>query len=67
MGSINKIFNVKLQNVSSAGSVNMGDAINIRSNDNSKSLGGSSPIGDFVRNIDAEGNLSIDPDIVDQL
>ncbi|MDR6226835.1 hypothetical protein JOE21_002845 [Desmospora profundinema] len=45
----------------------MGDAINIRSNDNSKSLGGSSPIGDFVRNIDAEGNLSIDPDIVDQL
>lgn len=66
MGTINNIFNIKINSVASAASVNFGNTINIGAESNSKSLGGSAPVGDFTRNIDMERNLYIDPDIKDQ-
>lgn len=66
MATINNIFNLKIHSVSSAGSVNFGNTINIGAESNVKSLGGSAPIGDFTRNIDLERNQNIDPDLFDQ-
>jgi len=66
MGTINNIFNIKINNVSSAASVNFGNTINIGAEALTKSLGGSSPVGDFSRNLDFERNVYIDPDLVDQ-
>ncbi|MDQ0418927.1 spore germination protein PF [Croceifilum oryzae] len=66
MPTINNIFNIKINSVSSAASVNFGNTINIGAESNSKSLGGSSPVGDFTRNFDCENNVYIDPDIIDQ-
>lgn len=65
MGTINNIFNVKVNSVSSASSVNFGSTINIGAEALTKSLGGSSPIGDFPRNIDLERNVYLDPDFFD--
>lgn len=66
MGTINNILNIKINVVSDAASVNFGNNINIGAESNSKSLGGSAPIGDFSRNLDRENNLYIDPDLKDQ-
>lgn len=66
MSSINNIFNIKIHSVSSASSVNFGNTIHIGPSSDSKSLGGSIPIGDFARNIDFERNVYLDPDIFDQ-
>jgi spore germination protein PF len=65
MGTINNIFNLKINNVSSAASVNFGNTINIGAESISKSVGGSSPIGDFSRNLDLERNVYLDPDVID--
>jgi spore germination protein PF len=65
MGTINNIFNIKINNISSAASVNFGSTINIGAESFTKSLGGSSPIGDFTRNLDFERNVYIDPDVID--
>ncbi|MFC7442467.1 spore germination protein [Laceyella putida] len=65
MGTINNIFNVKVNSVSSASSVNFGSTINIGAEALTKSLGGSAPIGDFPRNIDVERNVYLDPDFFD--
>ncbi|MBA4543405.1 MULTISPECIES: spore germination protein [Thermoactinomyces] len=65
MGTINNIFNIKINSISSAASVNFGNTINIGAESFTKSLGGSSPIGDFSRNLDFERNVYLDPDIVD--
>lgn len=66
MSTINNIFNIKINSVSDAASVNFGNTINIGQEALSKSLGGSTPIGDFARNVDFERNVYIDPDLVDQ-
>lgn len=66
MGTINNIFNIKINNVSNSGSVNFGNTINVGNDSLTKSLGGSSPIGDFPRNLDFERNVYIDPDQFDQ-
>ncbi|SFI57590.1 spore germination protein [Thermoflavimicrobium dichotomicum] len=66
MGTINNIFSVKINSVASSASVNFGNTLNIGAESVTKSLGGSSPIGDFARNIDLERNVYIDPDVIDQ-
>ncbi|MBD1373801.1 spore germination protein [Hazenella sp. IB182357] len=66
MGTINNIFNVRINSVSAAASVNFGNTINIGAESINKSVGGSSPIGDFARNADFERNVYIDPDLADQ-
>jgi len=66
VGTINNIFNIKINNVSNSGSVNFGNTINVGNDSLTKSLGGSSPIGDFPRNLDFERNVYIDPDQFDQ-
>lgn len=66
MGTINNIFNIKINNVSNSGSVNFGNTINVGNDSLTKSLGGSSPIGDFPKNLDFERNVYIDPDQFDQ-
>ncbi|TCS92844.1 spore germination protein [Hazenella coriacea] len=65
MGTINNIFNLKINSVSSAASVNFGNTVNIGAESVNKSVGGSAPIGDFSRNMDLERNVYIDPDLVD--
>jgi hypothetical protein len=65
MGTINNIFNLKINNVSSAASVNFGNTINIGAESFSKAVGGSSPIGDFSKNLDFERNVYLDPDVID--
>ncbi|SMO35244.1 spore germination protein [Melghirimyces algeriensis] len=64
---INHIFNTKVQDISNTALFNLGDAVNLYQNENTQSLGGSGPIGDFSINIDGGQNQSIDPDILDQV
>lgn len=66
MSTVNNILNLKINSVSTSSSVNFGNTINIGAESFTKSLGGSSPIGDFSRNLDLEKNLYIDPDLLDQ-
>jgi hypothetical protein len=65
MGTVNNIFNLKINSVSSAASVNFGNTVNIGAESISKSAGGNAPIGDLTRSIDLERNAYIDPDVVD--
>lgn len=65
MGTINNIFNLKINSVGSSASVNFGNTINIGAESVSKAAGGFSPIGDFGRSVDFERNVFIDPDIGD--
>lgn len=66
MPTLNNILNVRINQVAAAAGVNYGDTVNIGAASDLKSLGGSSPIGDFPRNVDFEGNMYFDPDLVDQ-
>ncbi len=66
MGTINNIFNIRINAVSSAASVNFGNTINIGSESNTKAVGGANNIGDLARSLDNERNLYIDPDVADQ-
>ena len=66
MGTINNILNIKINNISKSGSVNFGNTINVGNDSLTKSLGGSSPIGDFPKNLDFERNVYFDPDQFDQ-
>ncbi|MBA4495413.1 spore germination protein [Paenactinomyces guangxiensis] len=65
MGTVNNIFNLKINNVSSSGIVNFGSSINIAPESYNKIVGGATPIGDFTRNIDLERNILFDPDVAD--
>jgi hypothetical protein len=66
MGTVNNIFNVKINNVTSTGSVNFGNTIHIGHEANSKAMGGAYQYGDLGRMLSASTNKSIDPDIIDQ-
>lgn len=66
MSVVNNILNLKINSISTSASVNLGNTMNIGNESFTKSLGGSSPIGDFSRNVDLEKNLYVDPDVVDQ-
>ena len=66
MPTINNILNIRINQVSTAASVNFGNTVNISPTSEAKTLGGSTPIGDFPRNIDFERNVYIDPDLYDQ-
>ncbi|MBD1373800.1 spore gernimation protein [Hazenella sp. IB182357] len=63
---INNFYNVRLDVISAGSSLNSGSTSNIGAESKNKSLGGSSPIGDFVRNGDFECNCFLDIDLVDQ-
>ena len=60
---MNKVYSIKIQSISGTASVN---TINIGNDSNSKSVGGSSYIGDMGRNMDFEQNRVYDPDQIDQ-
>jgi hypothetical protein len=66
VGTINNILNIKINNISNSGSANFGNTINVGNDSLTKSLGGSSPIGDFPKNLDFERNIYFDPDEFDQ-
>lgn len=66
MATINNILNLRVNQVNAASAVNFGDTVNVSPLSQAKTLGGSTPIGDFPRNIDLEGNIYFDPDVVDQ-
>lgn len=66
MSTVNNILNLKINSVSYSASVNFGNTVNIGADSETKSVGGSTPIGDFSRNWDQEKNLYIDPDLIDQ-
>lgn len=66
MGTVNNIFNVKINNVTSTGSVNFGNTIHIGHEVNSKAVGGAYQYGDLGRMLSASSNKSIDPDLIDQ-
>ncbi|MFC4077722.1 spore germination protein [Salinithrix halophila] len=66
MGTLNNIFNLKIQNVSGPGSLNFGNALNIGAESNEKGVGGSSLIGDFGKTVTIEGNGYLDTDVADQ-
>lgn len=65
---VNNIFNVKIDNISSNGSVNFGNVIHKGHTANSKSVGGQTVIGDsLIRPVTYfDKNLVGDPDFVDQ-
>lgn len=66
MPNIFNIVNVRINNVSNGGVVNFGDS-ELRGNSaNSKSIGGNSIIGDATSSINADHNITSDPDVIDQ-
>ncbi|GGE14812.1 hypothetical protein GCM10011571_15390 [Marinithermofilum abyssi] len=66
MAVANQIFNVKLLWINQSGTVNMGDAVNVRPSSNLKDLGGGNPIGDFAANVCGGTNILFDLDVIDQ-
>ncbi|EGL82725.1 Spore germination protein gerPA/gerPF [Caldalkalibacillus thermarum TA2.A1] len=65
---INNIFGIRINNVSSNGSVNFGNVIHKGHSANSKSVGGQTVIGDAVNGpaTNFDKNLVKDPDLIDQ-
>lgn len=69
MTHINNIFNIRVNNVSSNGSINFGNVIHKGHTANSKSVGGQTVIGDSLyspANHNFNRNIANDPDVVDQ-
>ncbi|SFT00075.1 spore germination protein [Marininema halotolerans] len=66
MATVNNINILKIASVSGAASVNMGNTINLGTESNTKSVGGSSVIGDYGRNSDSGGAIYNDQDLIDQ-
>lgn len=69
MSHINNIFNIRVNSVSSNGSINFGNVIIKGNSANSKSVGGQSVIGDMIRSAAYDYfNKSVmnDPDLIDQ-
>jgi hypothetical protein len=67
--TINNILNLRINNVSSSSSVNLGSTINLSPQTNSKTVGDSvAPVGDLanVQPFIAGTNTGIDPDVIDQ-
>lgn len=66
--TINNIFGIRVNNVSSNGSINFGNVIHKGHSANSKSVGGQSVIGDSIGSQanSFEKNLVSDPDLIDQ-
>ncbi|SEN72154.1 spore germination protein [Lihuaxuella thermophila] len=65
MSTMNQIFRLKLEEVEDCSSINFANTLNIAPVDTSKTIGGSSPIGDCPVNMDAEQNIYWDPDVMD--
>jgi len=69
MAHINNIFNIRVNSVSSNGSINFGNVIIKGNTANSKSVGGQSVVGDMIRSSAYDyfnKNVLNDPDIIDQ-
>jgi len=66
---VNNIFGIRVNNVSSNGSINFGNVIHKGHSANSKSVGGQTVIGDAINSPvnNVERNVVSDPDVVDQL
>ncbi|SDW81969.1 Spore germination protein gerPA/gerPF [Marininema mesophilum] len=67
MGTLNNIFNLKIQSVSGPGSMNFGNSFNVGAESNEKAVGGSQLIGDFGNNLTVEANGNLDNDLIDQV
>lgn len=65
MPTVNNIFNVKISNVSSNGSINFGNTLHKGYSANQKSVGGFSVIGDGSFGVNKEMSNVSDPDLVD--
>jgi hypothetical protein len=68
MTHVNNIFGIRINNVSSNGSVNFGNVIHKGHSANSKSVGGQTIIGDAFNSSanNFDKNLVSDPDLLDQ-
>jgi hypothetical protein len=66
MPTVNNIFNIKITNVSSNGSINFGNVLHKGHAANQKSVGGFSVIGDASAGLNNELNNVGDPDVMDQ-
>lgn len=69
MPHINNIFNIRINNISSNGSVNFGNVIIKGNSANAKSVGGQSVTGDLIAspaNHNFNKNIANDPDLIDQ-
>jgi hypothetical protein len=66
MPIINNIFRIKVNNVSSNGSINFGPTIHKGHKADSKSVGGQTVIGDASPAENMEKNMVSDPDRIDQ-
>ena len=58
LGTINNIFNIKINAVSASASVNFGNTINIGADSVNKTVGGINPTGDCARSVEG---ASINP------
>lgn len=66
MSVLNQLGNVKINDVSGSGQVNIGNAINVNPIDQSVAVGGSGGVGDCSANAHAANNEYFDPDIISQ-
>lgn len=66
MPVVNNIFNIKVNNVSSNGSISFGNTLHNSHTSNSKLQGTNSSIGDFSPTSAMTNNHTIDNDVSDQ-
>lgn len=63
---VNNLFNLKINNISSNGTLNMGNAIQKGHSSNAQSVGGQTIIGDLSPSGLLDVNAVADPDGIDQ-
>lgn len=65
--SVNNIFNCKISNMFTTARIQVGNSLQLAPENRSKTLGGASTIGDGGVNVSGASNVSIDPDLIDQV
>ncbi|MGE6226432.1 spore germination protein [Paenibacillus chitinolyticus] len=66
MPNVFNIFNIRINEVATGGTVNFGDNLMKGNAANSKAVGGNTVIGDATSSVNADRNNVLDPDISDQ-
>jgi hypothetical protein len=64
--NIYNIFNIRINNVSNGGTVNLGDTLFSNNAANQKAVGGNTIMGDASPSVNVDNNLVNDPDEEDQ-
>jgi len=65
--NFNNVFQIRIDSMDDSCTLQTGNTLNVSAQANTKSLGGSGPIGDASCNVTGGANLYIDPDVADSV